>query len=152
MAGRRIAIVGIPVAAIGGYYFYAAGGDSKVAQKKAEHDAESAKASLKGQSVSSAEAKKQGEEWAQIAGSKIDRTVDDVRSKVHDADKTISSKVSEAEAKFEKLKNDTASQFDKTKNDTKKEFNQSVDTFDKTVERKTSEAKSGISSWFGFGK
>lgn len=135
-------------------------------------DAESAKASLKGQSVSSAEAKKQGEEWAQIAGSKIDRTVcllsfsslygwsqlttsvqvDDVRSKVHDADKTISSKVSEAEAKFEKLKNDTASQFDKTKNDTKKEFNQSVDTFDKTVERKTSEAKSGISSWFGFGK
>lgn len=36
MAGRRIAIVGIPVAAIGGYYFYAAGGDSKVAQKKAE--------------------------------------------------------------------------------------------------------------------
>ncbi len=60
--------------------------------------------------------------------------------------------MSEAEAKFEKLKNDSASQFDKTKNDTKKEFNQSVDNFDKTVERKTSEAKSGISSWFGFGK
>ena len=60
--------------------------------------------------------------------------------------------MSEAEAKFEKLKNDTASQFDKTKNDTKKEFNQSVGNFDKTVERKTSEAKSGISSWFGFGK
>lgn len=60
--------------------------------------------------------------------------------------------MSEAEAKFEKLKNDTASQFDKTKNDTKKDFNQSVDNFDKTVERKTSEAKSGISSWFGFGK
>lgn len=60
--------------------------------------------------------------------------------------------MSEAEAKFEKLKNETASQFDKTKNDTKKEFNQSVDNFDKTVERKTSEAKSGISSWFGFGK
>lgn len=36
MAGRRIAYVGLPVAAIGGYYFYAAGGDSKVAQKKAE--------------------------------------------------------------------------------------------------------------------
>lgn len=60
--------------------------------------------------------------------------------------------MSEAEAKFEKLKNDTASQFDKSKSDTKKEFNQSVDTFDKTVERKTSEAKSGIASWFGFGK
>lgn len=60
--------------------------------------------------------------------------------------------MSEAEAKFEKLKNNTASQFDKSKNDTKKEFNQSIDNFDKTVERKTAEAKSGISSWFGFGK
>ncbi|KAF6229715.1 hypothetical protein HO173_011362 [Letharia columbiana] len=152
MAGRRIVYVGLPVAAIGGYYLYAAGGEPKVAQKKAEHDAESAKASLKGQNISGAEAKKQGEEWAQIAGSKIDHTVDDVRNKVHDADKTISAKVSEAEAKFEKLKNNTASQFDKSKNDTKKEFNQSIDNFDKTVERKTAEAKSGISSWFGFGK
>lgn len=38
-------------------------------------DAESAKASMKGQSVSGAEAKKQGEVWAQVAGSKIDKTV-----------------------------------------------------------------------------
>lgn len=38
-------------------------------------DVESAKTSLRGQNVSSAEAKKQGEEWAQIAGSKIDNTV-----------------------------------------------------------------------------
>ena len=60
--------------------------------------------------------------------------------------------MSEVEAKFEKLKNDTASQFDKSSKDTKKDFNQSVDKFDKTVERKASEAKSGISSWFGFGK
>ena len=36
MAGRRITYIGVPLAAIGGYYFYAAGGDSKVAQKKAE--------------------------------------------------------------------------------------------------------------------
>lgn len=60
--------------------------------------------------------------------------------------------MSEAEAKFERLKDDTAFQFDKAKNDTKKELNQSVDNFDKTVERKASEAKSGISSWLGFGK
>ena len=95
MAGRRIAYVALPVAAAGGYYFYAAGGDSKVAQKKAERlsigtlkesfelpslyelidDVEKAKSSLKGQNISGAEAKKQGEEWAQIAGSKIDHTV-----------------------------------------------------------------------------
>ena len=36
MAGRRIAYIGLPVAAVGGYYLYAAGGDTKVAQKKAE--------------------------------------------------------------------------------------------------------------------
>lgn len=60
--------------------------------------------------------------------------------------------MSEAEAKFEKLKDDTASQFDKTKNDTKKELKATADNFDKTVERKTAEAKSGISSWLGFGK
>ena len=58
----------------------------------------------------------------------------------------------EAESKFDKLKSDTASQFDKTTKETRKDVNESVDTFDKTVERKTSEAKSGISSWFGFGK
>lgn len=59
--------------------------------------------------------------------------------------------MSEAEAKFEKLKNDTASQFDKSTNDAKKELNQTADNFDKTVERKASEAKSGILSWLGFG-
>ena len=30
---------------------------------------------MRGQNISGAEAKKQGEEWAQIAGSKIDHTV-----------------------------------------------------------------------------
>ena len=35
------------------------------------------------------------------------------------------------------------------KNRTGKELNQVVDNFDKTVEKKAAEAKSGISSWFG---
>ena len=82
----------MPLAAIGGYYLSVSGGDAKVAQKKAERlstttmrlvsdadamidDVESAKASMRGQNISGAEAKKQGEEWAQIAGSKIDHTV-----------------------------------------------------------------------------
>lgn len=125
---------------------------------------------MKGQRVSGQEARKQGEEWAQIAGSKIDSTVssvllhsssllsnalpqvNDVRKTVHDADSTITKKVAEVESKFDKLKADSASQLEKTKKETEKEFNQSIDNFDKTVERKTAEAKSGISSWFGFGK
>jgi len=36
MSRRAILGVGIPLLGAGGYYFYSAGGDSKVAQKKAE--------------------------------------------------------------------------------------------------------------------
>ena len=54
----------------------------------------------------------------------------------------------QAENKLDKLKSESASQLNKAK----KETSESIDKFDKTVERKTSEAKSGISSWFGFGK
>jgi vacuolar-type H+-ATPase subunit H len=32
---------------------------------------------------------------------------------------------------------------------TGKSMNQAIDKFDETVEKKTSEAKSGVSSWFG---
>lgn len=32
---------------------------------------------------------------------------------------------------------------------TGKSMNQAIDRFDETVEKKTSEAKSGVSSWFG---
>lgn len=71
---------------------------------------------------------------------------------MHDADKIIAQKASEVEAKFDKLKHDGAAQFEKTKKETGKEMHDTIDKFDKTVERKTSEAKSGISSWFGFGK
>ena len=125
----------------------------------------SAKASLKGERISGQEAKKAGEEWAQRAGSKIDSTVkhplpfpyaslnwvwfqiNDARAKMHEADKTIAAKASQAESKLDQLKYDSAAQYDKTKQETK----QSIDKFDKTVEKKAAEAKSGISSWFGFG-
>ena len=126
----------------------------------------SAKASLKGERISGQEAKKAGEEWAQRAGSKIDSTVkhplpfpfaslnlglpfqiNDARAKMHEADRSIAAKASQAESKLDQLKYDSAAQYDKTKQEAK----QSIDKFDKTVEKKTAEAKSGISSWFGFG-
>lgn len=71
---------------------------------------------------------------------------------MHEADRTVLQKVGEAESKLDKFKHDSAAQLDRAANDTRKELNETVDKFDKTVERKTSEAKSGISSWFGFGK
>ncbi|KAL6721353.1 hypothetical protein ACLMJK_000456 [Lecanora helva] len=152
MSRRAITGLGVVAVGAGGYYLYAAGGDPKVAQKKIEHDAVSAKSSLKGERASGEAAKKEGEEWAQIAGAKIDSTVNDARNKINQADKTITKKAGEAESKFDKFKNDSAAQLEKGTNDTRKDINQAVDKFDKTVERKTSEAKSGISSWFGFGK
>ena len=48
------------------------------------------------------------------------------------------SKLSETQAKAEQFRKDSS-----------KELNKAVDKFDTTVEKKTSEAKSGISSWFG---
>jgi len=56
--------------------------------------------------------------------------------------------MSEADANLAHLKADTIS---KAK-EVRKETDQKIDAFDETVVRKTKEAKSGISSWFGFGK
>lgn len=71
---------------------------------------------------------------------------------MHQADKIITQKAGEVEAKFDKLKQESVASFQKSKEETGKELHNAVDNFDKTVERKTAEAKSGISSWFGFGK
>ena len=60
--------------------------------------------------------------------------------------------MSEAEAKLSKLKADGTAKIDEARKETAKELKDSIDNFDKTVIRKTSEAKTGISSWFGFGK
>ena len=58
----------------------------------------------------------------------------------------------EADKKIGQLKNDGTAKFDQVRKETENEFHDKIDKFDKTVERKTAEAKSGISSWFGFGK
>lgn len=74
--------------------------------------------------------------------------VNDARSKLHEADAKITAGMSEAEAKIHHLKLDA----ERAGKETRKELHDTVDKFDKTVERKAAEAKSGISSWFGFGK
>ena len=61
---------------------------------------------------------------------------------------TIFNQVAEGKAKLADAQN-KAEQFRK---DAAKELNKEVDKFDKTVEKKTSEAKSGISSWLGANK
>ena len=78
--------------------------------------------------------------------------VHDVRTKVNEADAKLSAKAHEADDKFQQLKADGSKQFDQARKDTARELQETADKFDKTVEKKAAEAKSGISSWFGFGK
>ena len=82
----------------------------------------------------------------------IQKKVDDIRAKTNEADAKIGAKLSEADAKFGQLKTDGVAKFEQVRKETGKELHDTVDKFDKTVERKTAEAKSGLSSWFGFGK
>ena len=78
--------------------------------------------------------------------------VGDVRAKLDAADKTIGTKVHEADAKFQQLRADGSKEFDHARKETAKELKETADKFDSTVQKKTAEAKSGISSWLGFGK
>ncbi|KAI4229133.1 MAG: hypothetical protein L6R36_001090 [Xanthoria steineri] len=149
MASRRALQIGGATIAVGGvYYLYSAGGNPTVAEKKFEHDVSAAGARLKGQDLSSTEAQKKGEVLAKEAGATLDRTVDNVRADIRQADKVVTSKMHEAGSKVDQLKDEGTKAF----NDTSKELKQTADSFDKKVNQKTSEAKSGISSWLGFGK
>lgn len=126
---KRVAVVGLVAAGGVGYYLYTAGGDPKVAQKNFQADAAEAQAKVRSEIPGKEkEYEKKGEAMAVRAGQKLDKTVDEARVKL-----------SEAQTQAREYKDQTG-----------KEMKEAVNNFDKTVERKTSEAKSGISSWFGF--
>ncbi|KAI9759685.1 MAG: hypothetical protein M4579_002162 [Chaenotheca gracillima] len=124
-------ILGLAVASAGGYYLYTAGGDPKVAQKQVEHDAARASSAIKNDLPGrEKEARKQGEAKAQEFGAKFDKTVDDARSKLGDA-----------EAKANQYRKETG-----------KDLQNKIDQADKKVEEGAAKAKSGVSGWFGGGK
>lgn len=74
--------------------------------------------------------------------------MNEARAKTKEFDAKLSKSAAEAEAKYKQLKAEAGAKFDETR----KETSQAIDTFDKTVEKKAAEAKTGISSWLGFGK
>lgn len=78
--------------------------------------------------------------------------MNDAKAKLSEADAKAFAKMAEADKKIGQLKDEGVAKFDHVRKETEKELHQSIENFDKTVERKTAEAKSGISSWFGFGK
>lgn len=57
----------------------------------------------------------------------------------------------EAGSKLDQVKDDGTKKLDAAYKETSKDLKETADNFDKTVTKKTSEAKSGISSWLGFG-
>lgn len=61
-------------------------------------------------------------------------------------------KFTEAEKSAEKLASDARKKLEQARKEAGKELHETVENFDKTVERKAVEAKNGLSSWFGFGK
>lgn len=72
----------------------------------------------------------------------------DAKTKTREFDAKLSKTAAEAEAKYKQLKAEAGAKFDETR----KETSHAIDKFDKTVEKKAAEAKTGISSWLGFGK
>ncbi|KAK4965196.1 hypothetical protein LTR66_012190 [Elasticomyces elasticus] len=133
MAQSRVPLyLGLGLAGAGGYYLYQAGGSPKVAEKKFEHDL----AKLGGSKEQ--EVKTEGKLYAKEAGAKLDDLVAQA--------KETTSKV---DAKLEAYRNTAEKNIDQYSKEAKKDFNQAVDKFDKTVEEKAAQAKSGLSSWFG---
>ena len=74
--------------------------------------------------------------------------VADAKAKGKEYDSKIGKLGSDAESRLAQLKSEAGGKFDEVRKDT----NKTIDDLDKTVERKASEAKSGISSWFGGSK
>ncbi|KAI0144174.1 hypothetical protein F4776DRAFT_462811 [Hypoxylon sp. NC0597] len=123
-------VIGLTAAGGVGYYLYSAGGDTKVAQKKAEADAHRVSSQFKSELPGRGEqAKKDAEKYGAEAGAKVDNAL------------------GKTQAELQKAKNE-AEAYAK---DAKSAALKKVDEFDKKVETEASKAKSGISSWFGGG-
>ncbi|KAG8625408.1 hypothetical protein KVT40_007159 [Elsinoe batatas] len=146
MSRRGVTVIGLTAVGGVGYYLFKAGGDPKLAERQAEHDAarlsSSARDELPGKGK---EVKTEAKVIGQKVGSQIDSTINEARSKSAELEKNLNSYASDAEKRFEAARKEAG-----------KELNQAVDKFDKTVgdaaskiQQEGSKAKSGLSSWFG---
>ncbi|KAL1961267.1 hypothetical protein VTO42DRAFT_3213 [Malbranchea cinnamomea] len=131
--------LGLGAVGAGGWYLYRAGGDPKKATQKFEDDASRTAHKIRGD-MSGKPAAELGEEVGKRMGSK-DEAVDTARDKAKQINKTAADYTKEGVERMEKVRQDAA-----------RDVNAKIDQIDETVEKKASEAKSGISSWFGGGK
>ncbi|OXV10626.1 hypothetical protein Egran_01612 [Elaphomyces granulatus] len=128
--------LGLAAAGAGGYYLYMAGGDPKLAKGQAKVDAEKAKSRL----PSGEQAEQSGEKVGEQAAD-FEEVVQVAREKTKIDDDNIKQYAKEGIEKIDQVRHDTARSMGTT-----------IDKLDRKVEEKASEAKKGISSWFGGGK
>ncbi|KAI1091884.1 hypothetical protein F5B19DRAFT_456657 [Rostrohypoxylon terebratum] len=122
--------LGLTAAGGVGYYLYSAGGDGKVAQKKAEADADRISNRFKSEFPGrEEEIKKDAEKYGALAGAKVDSAIGKTQAELRKAADEAEAYAKDARAATQKK----------------------IDEFDKKVEAEASKAKSGISSWFGGG-
>ncbi|KAL1845373.1 hypothetical protein Daus18300_014555 [Diaporthe australafricana] len=125
---RAPLILGLTAAGGVGYYLYGAGGNAKVAEKQFEADIHKASAKVKGELPGRGQ---QFEKEAQATGREAGAKFDEALAKT--------------QAELQKGKAEAAAYAKDAKSATIAE----IDKFDKKVEEKTAQAKSGVSGWFG---
>ena len=147
MAGRQFATFG-GLAAVGGaaYYLYSAGGDPKLAEKKAEHDAANLARRVKGDFPGQdKEAKKAAEEGYESVRATAQQYADRAKTEAQKAEQKLDQYSVEARKKYEEAKREAEREF----NSGRKEVNAAVDQFDKKVTEGAAQSKSWLGSWFG---
>ncbi|KAK8069553.1 hypothetical protein PG994_006169 [Apiospora phragmitis] len=133
---RMPLILGLGAAGGVGYYLYSAGGNPRnpiADPPPLSHEADAHKLSSEAKTRMpgrGSEAQKDAEKYGAQAGAKMDQFAGKTQAE-------IAKVKADAEAYGKDLKHDTLKK---------------VDEFDRKVETKTAEAKSGISSWFGGSK
>lgn len=140
MAARRTSVwLGAGAVGLGAYYMYQAGGSPKVAEKQMEHDAARLSSKVRGELPGKEkEAKTEAKVYAEQAGQKIDRAIDDAKATTNKVD-----------AKLEGYRTNAEKKLDEYRKEAGKDLTSAVDKFDKTVEQKAAQSKSWIGSWFG---
>ncbi|KAK2873429.1 hypothetical protein FQN49_002387 [Arthroderma sp. PD_2] len=126
--------LGLAALGAGGYYLYSAGGDPKRATRKFESDASRA---IHGKPTGTTAAEK----TAAQAGAKVDNAYDSVRDTARKFDEGAVERAKQGMDKIDKASHETA-----------KDLTGKLESFDKSVEQKAADAKSGLSSWLGGSK
>ncbi|KAH8707594.1 hypothetical protein GQ44DRAFT_715657 [Phaeosphaeriaceae sp. PMI808] len=130
MSGRVLPTLGVVAAGGVCYYLYSAGGDPKLAEKKAEHDAANALRQVKGNFPGQdKEAKKAAEEGYESIRSTAQQYANQAKTEAQKAEEKLDQYSVEARKKYEEAKRQAEAQF----NSASKEVNAAVNKFDQKV-------------------